>query len=141
MEQRISLVTLGVSDMAKSRRFYESLGWKASAPSNDGVTFFQAGGLILGLYGARPLAEDAGIAAGDASKITFSLAYNVREKEDVDSVIAEAEKAGATITKPAEEKFWGGYGGYFTDPDGHPWEVAWNPGFPIAEDGSISLPR
>lgn len=139
MEQRLSLVTLGVKDMARSREFYERLGWKAQLPISDSVTFFQANGFIFGLYGAEPLAEDAGIPAGDPSKITFSLAYNVRQREEVDSTLAEAEKAGARITKPAEEKFWGGYGGYFTDPDGHAWEVAWNPGFKIAENGSVEM--
>lgn len=141
MEQRLSLVTLGVADMARSRQFYERLGWKAAAGDGDSVTFFQANGLIFGLYGAGPLAEDAGIPAGDPSRITFSLAHNVRTKEEVDLALAEAERAGAKITKPAEEKFWGGYGGYFTDPDGHAWEVAWNPGFPISDDGSVSLPE
>ena len=139
MDQRLSLVTLGVDDMKKSRALYEALGWQASAQSNDDVTFFQAGGMILGLYGRAALAEDAKI---DDSKPGFSgvaLAYNGRDKAEVDAVLAEAVAAGATLIKAAEDVFWGGYSGYFADPDGHLWEVAWNPFFPIAQDGAISL--
>jgi len=144
MEPRISLITLGVADIARSTEFYTRLGWTPAPPSNDSVTFFQAGGMILGLYGRRALADDAGLpplVAAEEESVRMSLAYNTRSKEDVDAVLAEAEKAGAEIVKPAEDVFWGGYSGYFADPDGHLWEVAWNPGFPIAEDGTISLPE
>lgn len=140
MDPRISLVTLGVADMKAARAFYEALGWKAGAPSNDDVTFFQAGGMILGLYGRAALADDAKV---DDTKPGFSgvaLAYNGRDKAEVDAVLAEAVTAGGTLIKAAEEVFWGGYSGYFADPDGHLWEVAFNPFFPIAEDGTISLP-
>jgi predicted lactoylglutathione lyase len=142
MEQRLSLVTLGVHDLAASTAFYERLGWQRSAAnSNDAVTFFQLGGIILGLYGAEALADDMGIEYSD--RIGFSgvaLAFNARSKDEVDAVLAEAEAAGAVLVKPAEDVFWGGYSGYFADPDGHHWEVAWNPFFPIAEDGAITLP-
>ncbi len=143
MEPRISLITLGVEDIARATEFYRRLGWTSSPPSNEQVTFFQAGGMILGLYGRAALADDAGLpldAAPDGKSIRVALAYNARTKEDVDAVLEEARAAGAEIVKPAEEAFWGGYSGYFADPDGHLWEVAWNPGFPIADDGSISLP-
>ncbi len=139
MDARISLVTLGVADMKAARRFYENLGWQASSQSNDDVTFFQAGGMILGLYGRKALAEDATV---DDSKPGFSgvaLAYNGRDKDEVDRVLDEAVAAGGVLIKKAEDVFWGGYSGYFADPDGHLWEVAWNPFFPIADDGSISL--
>jgi catechol 2,3-dioxygenase-like lactoylglutathione lyase family enzyme len=139
MDARISLVTLGVADMKAARRFYEKLGWQASGQSNDDVTFFQAGGMILGLYGRKALAEDATV---DDSKPGFSgvaLAYNGRDKDEVDRVLDEAVAAGGVLIKKAEDVFWGGYSGYFADPDGHLWEVAWNPFFPIADDGSISL--
>jgi catechol 2,3-dioxygenase-like lactoylglutathione lyase family enzyme len=139
MEPRISLVTLGVADMARARRFYEALGWRASGPS-EGVTFFQAGGMILSLYGRDALAEDAHLPPGASGFGGITLAYNVHERADVDHVLGEAKAAGATILKPGEDVFWGGYSGYFADPDGHPWEVAWNPHFPLAEDGSIRLP-
>lgn len=140
MDQRLSLVTLGVADMAASRAFYEVLGWRASAQSNDEVTFFQAGGMILGLYGRAALAEDAEM---DDSKPGFSgiaLAYNGRDKAEVDAVLDDAVAAGGTLIKAAVDVFWGGYSGYFADPDGHLWEVAWNPFFPIAQDGAILLP-
>lgn len=139
MEPRVSLVTLGVADMARARRFYEALGWRASGPA-EGVTFFQAGGMILSLYGRDALAEDAHLPPGGSGFGGITLAYNVRERGDVDRVLAEAHAAGAAILKPGEDVFWGGYSGYFADPDGHPWEVAWNPFFPLAEDGSIRLP-
>jgi len=139
MEPRISLVTLCVTDMARARRFYEALGWRASGPS-EGVTFFQAGGLIVSLYGRAEQAADAGLPAEGSGFGGIVLAYNVRERADVDRTLDEARAAGATILKPGHEIFWGGYVGYFADPDGHPWEVAWNPHFPIQDDGSIRLP-
>jgi uncharacterized protein len=144
MEPRISLITLGVADIAKATAFYTRLGWTASPASNDSVTFFQAGGSIFGLYGREALAKDANLPPGSApagQSARMALAYNGRDKQEVDAVLAEAEAAGATIVKPAEDTFWGGYSGYFADPDGHLWEVAWNPFFPIAEDGSIRLPE
>jgi catechol 2,3-dioxygenase-like lactoylglutathione lyase family enzyme len=140
MEPRISLVTLGVADMGRARRFYEALGWRASGPG-EGVTFFQAGGMILSLYGRAALAEDAHLLAEGAGFGGATLGYNVRERADVDRTLEEARAAGATILKPAEDVFWGGYSGYFADPDGHPWEVAWNPHFPILDDGTIRLPE
>lgn len=139
MDPRISLVTLGVSDMKKSRAFYETLGFKASDQSNDDVTFFQAGGMIFGLYGRAALVEDAGVDDSTPGFSGVALAYNGRDKAEVDAVLDEAVAAGGTLVKKAEEVFWGGYSGYFADPDGHLWEVAYNPFFPIAEDGSISL--
>ncbi|MCA9774612.1 MAG: VOC family protein, partial [Myxococcales bacterium] len=122
MEPRISLVTLGVRDLARSRAFYERLGWKVGGPSNESVTFFQAGGMILGLHGLDALAEDAGHRGPVAAPGTFggiALAHNARTNDDVARVLAEAERAGATIVKPAQDVFWGGHSGYFADPDGH----------------------
>lgn len=139
MEQRLSVVSLGVADLAASRTFYERLGWSASPASNDQIVFFQLGGIVLGLYGRSALAADANLSPGHGFG-GVALAHNARSKEEVDTLLAEAERAGARILKPAEEVFWGGYSGYFADPDGHPWEVAWNPHFPIREDGSIELP-
>jgi uncharacterized protein len=142
MEQRLSLVSLGVADVAAATAFYERLGWQRSvANSNESITFFQLGGIILGLYGRQALADDMGLEYSD--RIGFngiSLAFNARSREEVDAVLAEAKAAGANIVKPAEEVFWGGYSGYFADLDGHYWEVAWNPFFPIAEDGAVQLP-
>jgi len=132
MEQRLSLVTLGVKDVAEGRAFYERLGWQASSASNAEVTFFQLGGIVLGLFGRAALAEDAGVA--DDGAIVFSgtaLAHNCRDKAGVDALLAQAEMAGGKIVKPAQDVFWGGYSGYFADPDGHLWEVAWNPHFTI----------
>jgi catechol 2,3-dioxygenase-like lactoylglutathione lyase family enzyme len=138
MEQRLSLVTLGVADLGRSLRFYEALGWRRHGDQAE-VAFFQAGGIVIGLWSRESLAEDARVPAGGAGFGGIALAYNTRAKEDVDAVLAEAEAAGATITKPAEEAFWGGYTGYFADPDGHLWEVAWNPSWTIAENGSVKL--
>jgi uncharacterized protein len=144
MEQRLSLVTLGVANVGRSRRFYESLGWRASSVGGDEVAFFQLGGIALGLYGRAALAADArlpddGNGAGGFGGV--ALAHNVRTREAVDTLLSEVAAAGGRILKPAEDAFWGGYSGYFADPDGHPWEVAWNPGFEIAADGSIRLPE
>ncbi len=141
MEQRLSLITLGVEDVAAARSFYERLGWRAAPPSTEQVAFFQMGGMILGLYGRDPLAADAGLPAEGTGFRGVALAYNARDKAGVDAALETARKAGATIVKPAETVFWGGYSGYFADPDGHLWEVAWNPAFPIDDGGNISLPK
>ncbi len=134
MEQRLSLVTLGVSDLARSRAFYEALGWKTNAGADDDVVFFQAGGMIVGLWDRASLAEDSGVEdAGGWGGIT--LAHNVGSPADVDALIAEADAAGATIPRHGAETFWGGYSGVFLDPDGHPWEVAHNPYWTVGDDG------
>jgi hypothetical protein len=137
MEPRISLVTLGVADTARARSFYEALGWRGTSPDGD-VVFFQAGGIIVSLWGRDKLAADTGVADGGGWG-GVTLAHNVRSPEEVDAVLAEAEAAGATIARRGAPTFWGGYAGAFVDPDGHPWEVAHNPGFPLADDGSVSL--
>jgi len=138
MQQRLSLVTLGVSDVARARAFYEALGWKTGAEPGDDVVFFQSGGMIVALWGRDQLAEDSGMTdSGGWGGVT--LAHNVGSPAEVDAVIAEAEAAGATIARPGAETFWGGYSGAFIDPDGHPWEVAHNPHWTLGEDGSIKL--
>jgi catechol 2,3-dioxygenase-like lactoylglutathione lyase family enzyme len=138
VEQRVSLVTLGVADLARSKAFYERLGWTTGAAPSDDVVFFQAGGMIVALWGREQLAADSAVEdAGGWGGIT--LAYNTRSPEEVDAVLAEAEAAGATIGRPGAPTFWGGYSGVFIDPDGHPWEVAHNPSWTLREDGSISL--
>jgi len=139
VEQRLSLVTLGVSDLAAARRFYEALGWTTGAAPADDVVFFQAGGMIVALWGRDQLAEDSGVAdPGGWGGIT--LAYNTRSPAEVDAVIEDARAAGARIAREPAETFWGGYSGVFVDPDGHPWEVAHNPHWHIGEDGSVTLP-
>lgn len=142
MEQRLSLVTLGVDDLAAVRQFYGRLGWRESAASNDSVAFYQLGGVALGLFSRAALAGEAGV-PDSAERATFggvALAYNVREKADVDAVLDEAKSAGGRLLGAGEERFWGGYSGYFADPAGHVWEVAWNPFFPLDGNGAISLP-
>jgi uncharacterized protein len=141
MEQRISLITLGVADLQRSREFYERLGWRRSMVKAQGIVFFQAGGMALALYPRQELARDANLAADGHGFSGISLAYNARNRDEVDSVLAEAQAAGAKLLKPADRAFWGGYSGYFSDPDGFAWEVAWNPSFPVAEDGSIQIPE
>jgi uncharacterized protein len=140
MEQRVSIITLGVADMQRSREFYERLGWRRSLAKAEDVVFFQAGGMALALFPRRELARDAHVVPEGRGFGGIALAYNARSREEVDSVLAEAVAAGAKLLKPAQEAFWGGYSGYFSDPDGFPWEVAWNPSFPMAEDGSIRIP-
>lgn len=140
MEPRISLITLGVRDVARARAFYEDLGFVASSASNDDVAFFLAGGVALGLFGWDPLADDAGVPpAGDGFR-GVTLAHNVRSKEDVAPVLAAAQAAGGRIVTPAHDVFWGGHNGYFADPDGHLWEVAFNPFFPLDGAGVLHLP-
>ena len=139
MEQRVSLITLGVRDLARARRFYEALGWTTRAAPEDDVVFFRAGGLVLALWSRESLAEDSAVEdAGGWGGVT--LAYNVRSPEEVDATIAEAEAAGARIGRRGAPTFWGGYSGLFVDPDGHPWEVAHNPHWRLREDGSVELP-
>ncbi len=140
MEQRVSLITLGVDDLARARRFYEQgLGWTPHHKSGDGIAFYQLPGMGLALFGRRDLLDDARLPADTPRGTVMSIALNARSKEEVDSIFAEVEAAGGRITKRPEDIYWGGYSGYFMDPDGHLWEVAWNPGFPIAEDGTVSL--
>jgi catechol 2,3-dioxygenase-like lactoylglutathione lyase family enzyme len=139
MEQRVSLVTLGVADVDRAREFYERLGWQVGLAVEDTV-FFQVGGMILSLWGRDQLAADSGVTdTGGWGGV--ALAHNVRSNEEVDRVIEEARAAGGRITREPGETFYGGYSGVFLDPDGHPWEVAVNAGFPLAADGSISLPE
>ncbi len=139
MEQRISAVTLGVRDLAVSRRFYvDGLGWKP-AFENDEVVFFQAGGMIFSLFLREQLAADFGADPKTFGRAAMALAYNVRAKDEVDALLKRARESGATILRPAREASWGGYSGYFADADGFAWEVAWNPGWPIGPDGSVTL--
>lgn len=137
MDQRLSLITLGVQDAGRARRFYEALGWVGESPDDD-VVFFQVGGMIVALWSRAKLAEDSCVSDGGGWG-GVTLAYNVRSPEDVDVTLAEAEAAGATIGRPGATTPWGGYSGVFVDPDGHPWEVAHNPGWRIAHDGSVHL--
>ena len=139
MEQRVSLITLGVDDLGRARAFYECLGWKTGAKPDDDVVFFQMPGLIVALWDRAELAEDSAVSdPGGWGGIT--LAYNVRSPEEVDAALAEAEAAGGKVTRPGDKTFWGGYSGVFEDPAGHPWEVAHNPHWTINEDGSTTLP-
>ena len=138
MEQRLSLVTLGVADLARARAFYEALGWVTRAEPADDVVFFQTGGMIVALWDRGRLAEDSGVEdSGGWGGVT--LALNVRSPAEVDAVIDEARAAGARIAREGAETFWGGYSGVFVDPDGHPWEVAHNPYWTIGDDGSTRL--
>jgi catechol 2,3-dioxygenase-like lactoylglutathione lyase family enzyme len=139
MEPRISLITLGVADLARSRAFYEALGWRSRSNPEEGVVFFQAGGMILALWSRAELAADSGTTDnGGWGGVT--IAHNVRSPAEVDAVLEEARTAGATIARTGAETDWGGYSGVFLDPDGHPWEVAHNPFWPLRPDGAVSLP-
>ena len=137
MDQRVSLVTLGVADTGKARSFYEKLGWSGETPDGD-VVFFQAGGMIVALWGRDKLASDSTVADGGGWG-GVTLAYNAGSPAEVDSILAEAERAGASIGRAGAATEWGGYSGVFVDLDGHPWEVAHNPGWRLASDGSIHL--
>jgi catechol 2,3-dioxygenase-like lactoylglutathione lyase family enzyme len=138
VDQRITAITLGVADLDRARAFYERLGWKRGN-DNPGVVFFQMQGAVLSLFGRDALAEDAHLPATGSGFGGITLAYNVRSKAEVDATLAEAKAAGAKILKPAEDVFWGGYSGYFADPDGHPWEVAFNPFWKMDAEGRVSL--
>ena len=139
MEQRLSFVTLGVADLPRARRFYEQLGWRGQEV--DETVFFQAGGIVVVLWDRTKLALDSGIS--DRQGGAFGgvvLAHNVRSKDEVEHVVAAAEAAGAGVTRPPGKTFYGGYAACFTDPDGHVWEIAFNPGFHLEADGSITVP-
>jgi catechol 2,3-dioxygenase-like lactoylglutathione lyase family enzyme len=139
VEQRISLVTLGVADVTRARTFYERLGWQGQEVEE--TVFFQAGGIALVLWGRAELADDAGIEDRNTDGFGgMTLAHNVRSRTEVDEVLGDAANAGAVITQAARETFYGGYAGFFTDPDGHVWEIAYNPGFPLDRDGAITIP-
>ena len=137
MEPRISLVTLGYTDFGRARRFYETLGWTGESP-DDEVVFIQAGPMVLALWDRAKLAADSNVVDGGGWG-GMALAYNVGSPAEVDAVLAEAEAAGASIGRPATSMEWGGYSGVFIDPEGHPWEVAHNPGWALGADGSIAL--
>jgi len=140
MTPRINVITLGVANLAVARKFYcEGLGWPASSSSNEQIVFIDAGGVVLGLYPRALLADDALLTPGTGFG-GVTLAQNVASKAEVDDALNAAVKAGATILKPAVDTFWGGYSGYFTDPDGHPWEVAWNPHWTLDKDRRVVLP-
>jgi predicted lactoylglutathione lyase len=139
VEQRISLITLGVTDVGRARAFYERLGWQGQEV--EATAFFQVGGIAFVLWGRDKLAADAGVDDESPKGFGgFALALNVRSRSEVDGVLAEAANAGAEITKAAAETSYGGYAGYFTDPDGHVWEVAYNPGFALGPDGAVTIP-
>ncbi|MGZ2256957.1 VOC family protein [Roseobacter sp. A03A-229] len=136
MQQRISLITLGARDVEKMAAFYDALGW-ARTESPDGVIAYDLIGQTLGLYPLDKLAEDIGLSVEDLGYGASTFGHNVREKSKVAQIIARAEAAGARILKPAQDVFWGGYHGYFADPEGHIWEVAYNPFSPLREDGAF----
>ncbi|SDK48726.1 hypothetical protein SAMN04487820_108215 [Actinopolyspora mzabensis] len=139
MEQRISLVTLGVTDVRRAKEFYERLGWRGQ--ELERTVFFRTPGGAFVLWGRDELAADTGLTGErDGGFGGVCLAHNVRSESEVDEVLETARRAGATVTRPAAETFYGGYAGVFTDLDGHAWEIAYNPGFPIAEDGTITIP-
>ncbi len=140
MEPRISVITLGVSDLAASRDFYvRGLGWPASSISDENIVFIDLSGLVLGLFPKDRLAEDAGLDLGSGFG-GIALAQNVGSPKEVDQVLSQATAAGATLLKPAAKTFWGGYSGYFADPDGYPWEIAHNPFWPLDAEGRAQLP-
>jgi uncharacterized glyoxalase superfamily protein PhnB len=141
MRQKLNLITLGVSDIKKALNFYEKgLGWKKSASSNEHTAFFSLGGMVLGLYSRHSLAEDVTVNADGSGFPGITISYNAKSEKEVDEVLAEVEKLGATIIKPAQKVFWGGYSGYFQDPDGHFIEVAFNPFWEFDENDNIKLP-
>jgi uncharacterized protein len=140
MNQHLHLVTLGVRNLDVSRKFYtEMLGWKPSSASSDGITFFQAGGVVLALFPREALAEDAVTAPEGSGFSGITLAYNANSESEVDEIIRDLKSKGVTIAKEPQKVFWGGYSSYFVDPDGYHWEVAYNPFFSFDESGNLKL--
>ena len=142
MTRPLHLITLGVTNLTRSRIFYEHVfEWPVSAASQDDVVFFKSGGAVVAIYPLGKLADDAAVTPRTGTGFTgITLAHNVSDKGAVAPLIEKAKAAGAVVTKPAQDAFWGGHHGYFADPDGHLWEIAWNPYFPFDEDGSLRLP-
>ncbi|HYE48772.1 MAG TPA: VOC family protein [Azospirillaceae bacterium] len=140
MDQRISLITLGVEDLPRARAFYGRLGWRESSAGNGNIAFFQAGGMALALYPLQHWVKELGEHAAEARPGSAMLALNLPSREAVDAALAEAVAAGGRLLRPAAEQFWGGYSGLFADPDGHYWEIAWNPFFALDEAGNLTLP-
>ncbi len=141
MRQKLNIVTLGVKDFQRALSFYkDGLGWKPSAASGEDIAFFPMGGVILALYPRDKLAEDATVEASGTGFSGVTLAYNAKTQEEVDQVLRTVQGLGARIIKPAQKVFWGGYSGYFADPDGHLWEVAWAPDFSFDEQDNLLLP-
>ncbi len=141
MEQRLSVISLGVRNLSRSRTFYERLGWQRSMRSTEEVVFFQLGGIVLSLLPREMLAREANLPEHGSGFGGVALAYNTRSRAEVEMVLNEAEAAGARVVKAAQSSAWGGYSGYFADPDDYLWEVAWNPGFDLADDGRVTLPQ
>ena len=140
MNQHVHLITLGVRDLEASRKFYiDLLGWKPSAAGNEGIVFFQAGGVVLSLYPREALAEDAVVSPEGSGFSGITLAYNARSESEVDEIIRDLKAKGVRIVKEPQKVFWGGYSSYFADPDDYHWEVAYNPFFPFDETGSLKL--
>jgi uncharacterized protein len=139
MKQRVTVITLGVSDLKRARAFYEALGWRSRAGEDDDVVFFQIGGSVLSLWDRARLAQDSGVELGSGYG-GITLAHNVGSPTEVDEIVAQAQQAGATIGRAPGETFWGGYSGVFVDPDGYPWEVAHNPHWALDDDGNVTLP-
>jgi catechol 2,3-dioxygenase-like lactoylglutathione lyase family enzyme len=139
MKQRVSVITLGTSDLKSARAFYEAIGWRSRAGEDDDVVFFQTGGIVLSLWDRARLAEDSGVPLGSGYG-GITLAHNVRSPAEVDAIVEQAEQAGATIARTPAETFWGGYSGVFLDLDGYPWEIAHNPHWALGGDGSVALP-
>lgn len=140
MRQSLSFVTLGVGDLARSRAFYKALGWQESSGSQEGIAFYNVGSVVFGLFQREALAEDASVSPIGSGFPAFTLAHNVESEAAVIATLDEAVAAGATLIRPAEKVFWGGFRGYFGDPDGFLWEVCWNPFFPLDENGTVQLP-
>lgn len=140
MRQTISFITLGVRDLARSRRFYQALGWRESSGSQAAVAFYQVGSVAFALFGRDDLADDATVSAQGSGFTGFTLAHNVATEAAVDATLAEAVAAGATLVRSGEKAPWGGFRGYFADPDGFLWEVCYNPFFPLDADGFVQLP-
>lgn len=140
MKQTVSFITLGVADLSRSRRFYRALGWQESSSSQEAIAFFNAGTVVFGLFQREALAEDAGVAPAGSGFPGFTLAHNVDSEEAVLHTLEEAISVGATLIRPAEKVAWGGFRGYFADPDGFLWEVCHNPFMPLDEQGHVRLP-
>jgi catechol 2,3-dioxygenase-like lactoylglutathione lyase family enzyme len=140
MKQHLHIITLGVMDLEKSKKFYgETLGWKPASASNEGIAFFQAGGVVLAIYPREMLAEDAVIHPEGSGFSSFTLAHNAQSEAEVDEIISDLKSRGVKIAKEPQKVFWGGYSSYFVDPDGYHWEVAYNPFFSFDESGILKL--